>query len=56
MSSCKNHIIANSTFSWWGAYFSIHDNKVIYPDKWFGKAANLNVKDCPLEEWIMVKT
>ena len=37
MSMMKHHIIANSTFSWWGAWMSEHhDKKVIAPEKWFG--------------------
>ena len=35
MSSCSRHIIANSTFSWWGAFLTDGQSKVIAPDKWF---------------------
>ena len=37
MSKCSDYIIANSTFSWWGAWLSHNEDKlVIYPDRWFG--------------------
>ncbi len=37
MSLCQHHIIANSTFSWWGAYLRESvDGMVYYPSKWFG--------------------
>lgn len=37
MTQCDKHIIANSTFSWWGAWLS-HSNSVVCPYEWFGPA------------------
>lgn len=55
MSHCDVNIIANSTFSWWGAFLG-NPELVIYPDKWFGSAyQDYNTSDiCPLS-WVKIK-
>ncbi|MGE5582412.1 MAG: alpha-1,2-fucosyltransferase [Bacillota bacterium] len=51
MSLCKHHIIANSTFSWWGAWLSQYPNKiVIVPQKWF-HALPYDTRDLIPESW-----
>lgn len=39
MSCCKHHIIANSSFSWWGAWLNPrHDKTIIAPARWFNNS------------------
>jgi hypothetical protein len=53
MSLCKNAIIANSSFSWWGAWLGdTKPNRIcIGPKKWFA-GANLNTEDIIPKRWV----
>ena len=52
MSCCNDNIIANSTFSWWGAYFNGDADKIVcYPNKWFGVSIQHNTIDLFPKEW-----
>ena len=57
MTFCSDYIIANSSFSWWGAWLSRNDSpKVIAPTKWFGpNNEHKNTKDLLPETWIKIK-
>lgn len=39
MSKCRNHIIGNSTFSWWGATLSGYQKNLISPINWVANSA-----------------
>ena len=53
MSLCNHNIIANSTFSWWGAYFNSNEDKIVcYPSLWFGpELKNHITTDLFPEKW-----
>lgn len=54
MSLCKHHIIANSSFSWWGAWLNPSTDKiVIAPKQWFNNNA-WDAKDIVPKEWIKI--
>lgn len=58
MTLCSDYIIANSSFSWWGAWLSHNkDPKVIAPTRWFGSTgytASHNTEDIIPERWIKI--
>jgi hypothetical protein len=50
MSLCRNNIIANSTFSWWGAWLNANPEKVVIaPKRWFANKTN---EDMIPQHWI----
>lgn len=54
MSLCHHNIIANSTFSWWGAYFNTYVNKIVCcPDKWFNDSS-FDTRDLCPADWIRI--
>ncbi len=54
MSMCKHNIIANSSFSWWGAWLNNNPDKiVIAPAKWFNDP-KINTRDLIPDDWIKI--
>ncbi|WP_255720162.1 alpha-1,2-fucosyltransferase [Oryzibacter oryziterrae] len=57
MSRCRHHIIANSTFSWWGAWLAQSENQVVIaPRRWFSRPQMLTTYTddiCP-KGWLLL--
>ena len=51
MSLCKHHIIANSSFSWWGAWLNPNAEKIVVsPKRWF--SIEKNALDLIPQSWV----
>ena len=51
MSMCKHHIIANSSFSWWGAWLNPRMDKIVVaPKHWF--ANQTDIQDLLPQGWV----
>lgn len=54
MSLCDNHIIANSSYSWWSAWLSKNNNKVVIAPKNWVKSNKVESSNVALREWLRV--
>lgn len=55
MSTCTHHIIANSSFSWWGSWLANSDGQiVIAPKRWFGEKGPKDTQDLLPEHYEVI--
>ncbi len=53
MAACKHHIIANSSFSWWGAWLNPSLDKIVYaPKRWFAGTSEKDTLQLIPKQWI----
>jgi len=52
MQNCRHHIIANSSFSWWGAWLNENPDKIVIAPRTWINLANTDTRDLIPESWI----
>ncbi|TFF40878.1 alpha-1,2-fucosyltransferase [Mucilaginibacter psychrotolerans] len=55
MTYCKHHIIANSSFSWWGAWLSTRRGDVFAPYNWFVPPFEFDINDIVPSQWTVLR-
>ena len=54
MAHCKHHIIANSSFSWWGAWLATKNGEKYAAYNWFQPAIDFDINDIVPKNWTVV--
>ena len=58
MTLCHHHVIANSSFSWWGVWLAEREGQVVVaPKRWFGEPGHAGAQDTGdlvPERWVRV--
>ena len=52
MIACKHHVVANSSFSWWGAWLNPSSSKVVYAPKVWFRDTTIDTSDVVPRNWI----
>lgn len=55
MTHCRHHIIANSSFSWWGAWLSTRGGDVFAPYNWFVSPFEFEINDIVPRHWTVLR-
>lgn len=54
MSTCRHHVIANSSYSWWGAWLGSPEGLTIAPRRWFARPSKAAIRDRFPAHWHVV--